>query len=89
MVGEDWLWARYLGHLILVSLRPVLGVLEICSNLLYSSLSYKMAIIPQTIITLPQNQLKFVGQSSSEVPRVVTESHKHNIPNNDSKGVER
>lgn len=63
-------------------------MLEIFNNLSYSSLFYKIIILLQTI-TVPQNQLMFVGQSLSKVPREVTKSQQHNIMNNDSKGVER
>lgn len=46
-----------------LSLGPAPAMLETFNNLLYISLFYKIIIIIQTVITLPQNQLTFRDQS--------------------------
>ena len=72
-------------------LGPVPGMLAINLTMYYIFPFYKITIITQTIIALPQNQLIFVYQTmnSQRILEKVRKSHQPNITNNDSKGVER
>lgn len=84
---KDWLWTRHLGHLSL-SLGPVLEMLEILNNLLFSSLFYKMVTTSDCDYTSSKS-IDFSGSKleHAKVPREAAKTA-HNITNNDHKGVE-